>query len=359
MSDPHRHTAAVEAHPKRARSRALPLRCGAVKVLVNYATPEFARYRRLSSETARRFGGFDRVLEFSPADLGADFRRRNARMLRAPRGGGCWVWKPWVIERALRGLDAGDCLFYADAGVFFTGPVDPAAALLRPGGAPVLAFGGSALEREWTKRDAFVLLGCDTPRYADSFQAAGGLSAWRPCPESLELAAAWRRAAEDERLVCDGPRCCGKPEYPGFRAHRHDQSVFSLLCKRRGIAVHRVPWRPPDAAHPDSAYPAFALRGMNSPLALARYAARRGAGSPGGCARARWRRRRRHRCTPRGGGGERCPRWPNRAAGRPHPVLPGGGGAEAHGTLRATPGRARPWRDSAVREPGRTGRTGR
>ena len=276
MSDPHRHTAAVEAHPKRARSRALPLRCGAVKVLVNYATPEFARYRRLSSETARRFGGFDRVLEFSPADLGADFRRRNARMLRAPRGGGCWVWKPWVIERALRGLDAGDCLFYADAGVFFTGPVDPAAALLRPGGAPVLAFGGSALEREWTKRDAFVLLGCDTPRYADSFQAAGGLSAWRPCPESLELAAAWRRAAEDERLVCDGPRCCGKPEYPGFRAHRHDQSVFSLLCKRRGIAVHRVPWRPPDAAHPDSAYPAFALRGMNSPLALARYAARRG-----------------------------------------------------------------------------------
>ena len=248
-----------------------------MNVLVNYATHEFARYRRLSSETARRFGGFARVLERSSADLDADFRRRHAALLAVPRGGGYWLWKPYVIERALCTLDADDCLFYADAGVFFTGPVDAIAALLRRGGGPLLAFAGSALEREWTKREAFVLLGCDAPRYADTHQALAGISAWRRCPESFEFVAAWRRAVEDARIVGDAPSRCGTPEYPGFRAHRHDTSAFSLLCKQRGIALYRLPWRPLDpAAFPDSAYPAFALRGMNSPPALLRFAVRPG-----------------------------------------------------------------------------------
>ena len=248
-----------------------------MNVLVNYATPEFAHYRRLSSATGRRFGGFGRVLECAPRDLDADFRRRYAALLGVPRGGGYWIWKPYVIEQALRTLDADDCLFYADAGVFFTGSVDAVARLLRHSGAPLLAFTGSAVEREWTKRDAFVLLGCDAPRYADTAQAAGGISAWRPCAESFELVAAWKRAVQDERIVSDGPSRCGLPEYPGFREHRHDQSAFSLLCKQRGVALHRLPWRRPDpTAFPDSAYPAFAVRGMNNPPAMLRFAARPG-----------------------------------------------------------------------------------
>ena len=84
-----------------------------MNVLVNYATLEFARYRRLSSVTGRRSGGFGRVLEFAPADLDADFRQRHAALLAVPRGGGYWIWKPYVIERALRTLDGDDCLFYA------------------------------------------------------------------------------------------------------------------------------------------------------------------------------------------------------------------------------------------------------
>ena len=52
-----------------------------MNVLVYYATREFARYRRLSSETARRYGGFARVLERSSADLDAGFRRCRAALL--------------------------------------------------------------------------------------------------------------------------------------------------------------------------------------------------------------------------------------------------------------------------------------
>ena len=248
-----------------------------MNVLVNYATREFARYRRLSGETARRVGGIGRIFARGPADLDGDFRHRNARILRHPRLAGYCVWKPYIIERALRGLGRADCLVYADAGVFFTGPVAQAVDLMRRRRIAVLAFANpNALERRWTKRDAFVALGCDAPRYADSVQASATVSFWLPVPPAFALVRDWLARVQDEQLVTDAPSLCGKPEYADFREHRHDQSLFSLLCKRHGVPLHRQPWRPPDAAYPDSDYPAFAVRGMNSPPAMLRFTTRRG-----------------------------------------------------------------------------------
>jgi hypothetical protein len=60
------------------------------------------------------------VLNYSRDDLEATFRQRNAHILEIPRGGGMWLWKPWVIQDALRMIPEGDRLFYADAGTSLT-----------------------------------------------------------------------------------------------------------------------------------------------------------------------------------------------------------------------------------------------
>lgn len=243
-------------------------------VLVNYATERFRPYQRLSSQTALRLGGIDRVIQCGPDDLDLEFRQRNAHLLSEPRGGGYWIWKPYLIERELQALDEGDCLVYADAGVFFTGSVSPALRLLRASGDSVMVFENRlGIEREWTKRDAFVELGCDSPRYADTNQIAGGISIWARSSMSLDLVREWLRLVQDAQLVTDLPGRCGLPDYPGFREHRHDQSIFSLLCKRRGIRPHRLPWRPPEEECPNSKYPMFASRGISGPRAIVRFAA--------------------------------------------------------------------------------------
>jgi hypothetical protein len=36
------------------------------------------------------------------------------------------------------------------------------------------------------------------------------------------------------RLITDLPSTCGLPEFPDFKSHRHDQSLFSLLYKKHG-----------------------------------------------------------------------------------------------------------------------------
>ena len=241
-------------------------------LLVNYATKSFRPYQRLSTRTALRLGGFDRVIQCGPEDLDAKFRRHNADLLRERRGGGFWIWKPYLIERELQAIDEGDCLVYADAGIFFTGPVTAAVRSLRASGESVMVFEGSTgIEREWTKRDAFVRLGCDSPSYWDTKQIVAGVSIWTMSPASLDLVREWLKLVQDPQLVTD---IAGSlPDYPGFREHRHDQSIFSLLCKQRGISPHRPPWRPPAADYPHSHYPVFARRGMNNPNAIIRFAA--------------------------------------------------------------------------------------
>ena len=99
----------------------------------------------------------------------------------------------------------------------------------------------SNTEHTWTKRDCFVLMDCDQPRYRDTPQVRTGFSAWRRTPFAMAFVEEWLRLVQDERLVTDLPSQCGLPDHPAFRQHRYDQSIFSLLCKKRGVATRGWP----------------------------------------------------------------------------------------------------------------------
>lgn len=47
--------------------------------------------------------------------------------------------------------------------------------------------------------------------------------------------------AQDIRIISDRPNTMGKDNYPDFVDHRHDQSVISLISKKRGIKKFRDP----------------------------------------------------------------------------------------------------------------------
>lgn len=84
------------------------------KILVNYATKEFRISQKLNSLTGIHLGGFDKVFNYSPKDLSRHFKRKHAEILSNPRGGGYWLWKPYVILQALRRSMPNDILFYCD-----------------------------------------------------------------------------------------------------------------------------------------------------------------------------------------------------------------------------------------------------
>jgi hypothetical protein len=212
-----------------------------MKLLVNYASKKFQASQRKNRATGLAIGGFDQVASFSPQDMDSAFRARHRDVLSVPRGNGYWLWKPYFILRTLRDLADGDFLFYCDSGAHFVSSIDPLVEVSRRDGQDLVSFALPFVERAWTKRDAFVLLGCDQPEFTDTRQQLASFMLWRKSRRSLEIVEEWLAAAEDPRLISDLPNTCGLPNYPEFNDHRHDQSLFSLITKRYGVTTYRSP----------------------------------------------------------------------------------------------------------------------
>jgi len=152
-----------------------------------------------------------------------------------------WLWKPYVICQSLSMLRDDDYLFYCDSGAKFVAPIDSLIETMDREGVDLMPFELPFIEREWTKRDAFVALGCDSGRYTDTKQRLASFFLVRKTQATQRFFAEYLNCATDMRVLGDADNTLGLPNYPGFCAHRHDQSIFSLLTKLHGFEAFRDP----------------------------------------------------------------------------------------------------------------------
>lgn len=211
-------------------------------IAVNYADKKFRRAQKLNSRTAGQWGA-DRVIEYGPDDIDEVFRRRNKEILDTPRGGGYYLWKPYFYRKAYDELGEGDYLVYIDSGAVYINKIQYLIDCMEQEETPLMIF---SLERERiekgnTKRDAFLLTGCDEARYTDTPQSIGGYFVCKKAPEVKAYLDEVLQYAQDIRIISDKPNVMGLPNYAEFADHRHDQSVISLMSKKYGFKRFRDP----------------------------------------------------------------------------------------------------------------------
>lgn len=210
-------------------------------LVCTFATAEFAGSAELLRHTALHAGGADEVHVYRESDVAPLFEE-HPDLLPGSRGHGWWAWKPWCILRTLRAANPGDAVVYCDAAVMATAPLAP---LAPPPGAHARLFRLGGWSREgyrneaWTKRDAFAFMGLATPAHRAAHQLNAGVQAYRAGPAAEAFVGEYLSWCVQRRVVDDA---CAVANYPGFRDHRHDQSVLSLLAVGRpGVAVSRDP----------------------------------------------------------------------------------------------------------------------
>ena len=85
-------------------------------ILVAYADTHYKeslmRLKRLAKKTRR----FDKILIYTPKDL-PEFIKASP-LFAFSRGGGYWVWKPYVVVDALAKSKLGDVVCYVDSGCY-------------------------------------------------------------------------------------------------------------------------------------------------------------------------------------------------------------------------------------------------
>lgn len=173
------------------------------------------------------------------------FYRENKAILSQNRGCGYWLWKPFIILHTMQNTPDGDLIIYFDSGGFFEKDLIDGVKqhLLDKGNVCALVKGDNHTNKDWTKRDCFTFMGCDEERYWNAVQVEAGFSAWRNSPEARDIVQEWLGYAQDERILTDLPNQCGKPNFPSFNDHRHDQSILTNIAVRSNLSVSSE-WHP-------------------------------------------------------------------------------------------------------------------
>lgn len=204
------------------------------KYLVNYADRAYYESQKNNTNTGLSVGGFDQVFQYGKSDLDGNFCEKNRTILDMHRGAGYWLWKPYVILKALEQIEDGSLLFYSDAGIIFLNAIDPLISVLNNTKYKILLFELEDFRQnyKWTKRDCFVLMNLDREPFIGYPQILASYLMMQKNSFAIHFIKEWLSYAQDYRILTDAANECGLSDYPEFCDHRHDQSILSLLGRK-------------------------------------------------------------------------------------------------------------------------------
>jgi hypothetical protein len=94
------------------------------------------------------------------------------------------------------------------------------------------------IEMNWNKMDLLKYLNVVNAPFLRTNQRQGGTNMFLVCQKTKNIINEWYNIACNYHLIDDSPSF--SRNYHGFREHRHDQSIFSLLTKKYGVFSNRT-----------------------------------------------------------------------------------------------------------------------
>ena len=192
---------------------------------------------------------YDHIVVADQFYLNIDFREKYKDKLTSKvRGYGYWCWKPQVILQLLDQVNEGDIIQYTDAGCHLNtnGKVRLLEYfdLAEQSESGILAFAGfpppfhdPAIElpdlsdSKWCKADLLAFMNViANESITHSQTVTAGIIFIRNSEKSRALIQSWADVIASDFSLLDDSKSKLK-NIKGFVEHRHDQSIFSILCK--------------------------------------------------------------------------------------------------------------------------------
>lgn len=211
---------------------------------INYADDRYGRafsvWQKVNSQSAYLFGA-DQVIEYSQNDLPQWFYEKNKLILDQKKIAGRGLWKGFIIKDALSKVQDGDYVFYVDSGIFYVHAIQALIDAMENEKTDVMPMSSSYswIDKIMCKRDALILMDCDKEEYINTPQRESGYIILKKTPRSVALIEEFIVYMQDPRINTDIPNQLGKENYEGFKRNFEDQTVWSLLTKKRGYKAFR------------------------------------------------------------------------------------------------------------------------
>ena len=189
--------------------------------------------QRIQKE-AESIGIFNEIHIYTPEKLPSPFQEYTTQY---KRGGGYWLWKPWVIQDALNKADKDDIIIYADAGCTLLKHKDWFRYFDILKYKEGIFFVTSGRNKKWCKREVFSFFQTKNNlwKFANQIQATFIII---KKTSNNDIIRQWCHLAElHPHLFIDVNSKEIYKEEKGFKEHRHDQSVLTAcICTSKHLS---------------------------------------------------------------------------------------------------------------------------
>lgn len=209
-----------------------------MNIFITYSNELYEKTRKFSAKMAKRYGNFDKVIEYEPEDIDVDFYSKNKEILSIKQGNGLWLWKPYFVYKTLLESNENDIIFYCDAGAFFIKDVRK---IINTMDDDIWISDIPLIEKQFTKKDAFILMNCDNKIYKETNQIQANFIAVKNTKKSKKFVKQWLDYCCNINILSPHSIKPNMDNIKEFIGHREDQSVLSLLSKKWSLKSHLDP----------------------------------------------------------------------------------------------------------------------
>lgn len=192
------------------------------KIFVTYGNESYYHSLERIRHEAEATGEFDEILIFTDHDLPEEVKQ--SELMKYKRGGGYWLWKPWVVLQALETASDNDIIVYSDCGNTLYKHSGWKKLFKKMDNAAGLFFYNGSKMAQYTKRS--VLNYFDSKLLKNNYQIMSGF--FIISKPAKHLISRWYNLMlTHPDLVLDVKEEDRECEYKEFIMHRHDQAILS------------------------------------------------------------------------------------------------------------------------------------
>lgn len=203
------------------------------------------------TDQATKIGVFDKVIGYTDSSLKNDkefWDLHGEFLTKMTKGYGYWLWKPYIVKKTIETMKDGDVLLYLDAGCEMNiSKPDDMNRLIGLAMKHDMVYTGSGMPTSRnTKKDVMIEMGMYDEKSCRAVQNQAGVVFYHVNERTRKFANEWYNICSDKtdnyRMINECGWIKNIPSIEGvhrFDAHRHDQSIFSLLAYKYNIG-HRI-----------------------------------------------------------------------------------------------------------------------
>jgi hypothetical protein len=158
------------------------------------------------------------------------------------KGGGCYIWKPYIIYKNLKKISENDILVYADAGSTIKNSCKKIKQfeecfIFLQEEKGVIVSRNNHLESEYCKGDVFKYFNVENnPDFFNTKKFQCSTHFIRKCEHSLKMYEKWWDIAKNRADLFNNDIPSEFPNYPNYIRHVWDTGTWSLICKTMGYS---------------------------------------------------------------------------------------------------------------------------